>query len=213
MYQPSGPRHRTLATAIAAGAERRRFDMQQKFNSTRAAGPYRTRMAMLDPGCRTPTRPNLNQTSSPSMMTRLCRHKGKAFDMRKQQSIWRLCSASPCATSTIRLSNLSTQLATGVEVGPTMPAWGSMKVRGVRGAVVADCATSPHLARSHHQRNHLISAANTALQSLSDKAAQVQSARGRHPQNPDRSGQTYRQRTLSRTVLDRRILNTQVGDR
>src|SRR6266581_833611 len=110
-----------------------------------------------------------------------------------------------------QLSDLSTQLSTGLK----STNYAGMGVNeGFAVAARSQLANITAFAGTMTNVNTIISAANTALQSLSDTGGQVQSAAAASPQNLTSSGQTIGQQNaqseLSSIVG---ILNTQVGDR
>jgi flagellar hook-associated protein 3 FlgL len=112
---------------------------------------------------------------------------------------------------TNQLSNLSTQLSTGVK-STNYAGMGTSE--GFAIAARSQLANISAFGDTMTNVNTIISAANTALQSLSDTAGQVQSNAAASPQNLTSTGQTIGQQNaqseLSSIVG---ILNTQVGDR
>jgi len=112
---------------------------------------------------------------------------------------------------TNQLSNLSTQLSTGVK-STNYAGMGTSE--GFAIAARSQLANISAFGDTMSNVNTIISAANTALQSLSDTAGQVQSNAAASPQNLTSTGQTIGQQNaqseLSSIVG---ILNTQVGDR
>jgi flagellar hook-associated protein 3 FlgL len=110
-----------------------------------------------------------------------------------------------------QLTNLSTELSTGVK----SQTYAGMGVNeGFAIAARAQLANISAFTTTITNVNTIISAANTALQSLSETANSVQSSAAATPQNLSSSGQTIAQQNaqsqLSSIVG---ILNTQVGDR
>ena len=110
-----------------------------------------------------------------------------------------------------QLSNLSTQLSTGVK----STNYAGMGVNeGFAVAARSQLANISAFGDTMTNVNTIIAAANTALQSLSDTGGQVQSNAAASPQNLTSTGQTVGQQNaqseLSSIVG---ILNTQVGDR
>src|SRR6266436_6684768 len=110
-----------------------------------------------------------------------------------------------------QLSDLSTQLSTGLK----STNYAGMGVNeGFAVAARSQLANISAFGGTMTNVNTIISAANTALQSLSDTGGQVQSAAAASPQNLTSTGQTVGQQNaqseLSSIVG---ILNTQVGDR
>ncbi len=110
-----------------------------------------------------------------------------------------------------QLSNLSTQLSTGLK----STNYAGMGVNeGFAVAARAQLANISAFGGTMTNVNTIISAANTALQSLSDTGGQVQSAAAASPQNLTGSGQTIgQQNAQSQLSSIVGILNTQVGDR
>src|ERR1700748_3188966 len=110
-----------------------------------------------------------------------------------------------------QLSDLSTQLSTGVK-STNYAGMGTSE--GFAIAARSQLANISAFGDTMTNVNTIISAANTALQSLSDTAGQVQSNAAASPQNLTSTGQTIGQQNaqseLSSIVG---ILNTQVGDR
>jgi flagellar hook-associated protein 3 FlgL len=110
-----------------------------------------------------------------------------------------------------QLTNLSTELSTGVKsqnyAGMGVNEGFAIAARSQLSNISAFTTTMTNV-------NTIISAANTALQSLSDTASSVQSSAAATPQNLNSSGQTIAQQNagseLSSIVG---ILNTQVGNR
>jgi flagellar hook-associated protein 3 FlgL len=110
-----------------------------------------------------------------------------------------------------QLTNLSTELSTGVKAqnyaGMGVNEGFAIAARSQLSNISAFTTTMTNV-------NTIISAANTALQSLSQTASSVQSSAAATPQNLNSSGQTIAQQNagseLSSIVG---ILNTQVGDR
>src|SRR5271154_1708173 len=110
-----------------------------------------------------------------------------------------------------QLTNLSTELSTGVKsqtyAGMGVNEGFAIAARSPLSNISAFTTTMTNV-------NTIISAANTALQSLSQTVSSVQSSAAANPQNLSSSGQTIAQQNagseLSSIVG---ILNTQVGDR
>jgi flagellar hook-associated protein 3 FlgL len=110
-----------------------------------------------------------------------------------------------------QLSNLSTQLSTGVK-STNYAGMGTSE--GFAIAARSQLANISAFGDTMTNVNTIISAANTALQSLSDTGGQVQSSAASSPQNLTGSGQTIgQQNALSELSSIVGILNTQVGDR
>jgi flagellar hook-associated protein 3 FlgL len=110
-----------------------------------------------------------------------------------------------------QLSNLSTQLSTGVK-STNYAGMGTSE--GFAIAARSQLANISAFGDTMTNVNTIISAANTALQSLSDTGGQVQSSAAASPQNLTGSGQTIgQQNALSELSSIVGILNTQVGDR
>jgi hypothetical protein len=110
-----------------------------------------------------------------------------------------------------QLSNLSTELSSGVK----SPTYAGMGVdEGFAIAARSQLANISAFTDTMTNVNTVISAANTALQSISSTTGNVQSAAAASPQNLTSSGQTIGQQSatsdLSALVG---ILNTQVGNR
>jgi flagellar hook-associated protein 3 FlgL len=110
-----------------------------------------------------------------------------------------------------QLSNLSTQLSTGLK----STNYAGMGVNeGFAVAARSQLANITAFGDTMTNVNTIISAANTALQSLSDTGGQVQSAAAGTPQNLTSAGQTIgQQNAQSQLSSIVGILNTQVGDR
>jgi hypothetical protein len=110
-----------------------------------------------------------------------------------------------------QLSNLSTQLSTGVK----SPNYAGMGVdEGFAIAARAQLSNISAFGTTITNVNTIISAANTGLQSLSDIAEQVQSSASSSPQNLTSSGQTIgQQNATSELSAIVGILNAQVGNR
>jgi flagellar hook-associated protein 3 FlgL len=110
-----------------------------------------------------------------------------------------------------QLSNLSTQLSTGVK----SPNYAGMGVNeGFAIAARAQLSNISAFGTTITNVNTIISAANTGLQSLSKIADQVQSNASSSPQNLTNSGQTIgQQNATSELSAIVGILNTQVGNR
>jgi flagellar hook-associated protein 3 FlgL len=110
-----------------------------------------------------------------------------------------------------RLSDLSTQLSTGTK----STNYAGMGVdEGFAIAARSQLANISAFGDTMTNVNTIISAANTALQSLSDTGGQVQSNAAATPQNLTSTGQTIgQQNALSELSSIVGILNTQVGDR
>ncbi|HVX78090.1 MAG TPA: flagellar protein [Bradyrhizobium sp.] len=110
-----------------------------------------------------------------------------------------------------QLTNLSTQLSTGVK----STNYAGMGVN--EGFAIAARATLSNITAfgdTMTNVNTIISAANTALQSLSDIGGNIQSGASQTPQNLDDTGQTSAQESAaSQLSAIIGILNTQVGDR
>jgi flagellar hook-associated protein 3 FlgL len=110
-----------------------------------------------------------------------------------------------------QLSNLSTQLSTGAK---STNYAGMGLNEGFAIAARSQLANISAFGDTMTNVNTIIAAANTALQSLSDTASQVQSAAAATPQNLTSAGQTIgQQNALSELSSIVGILNTQVGDR
>jgi flagellar hook-associated protein 3 FlgL len=110
-----------------------------------------------------------------------------------------------------QLSNLSTQLSTGVK-STNYAGMGTSE--GFAIAARSQLANISAFGDTMTNVNTVISAANTALQSLSDTGGQVQSNAAASPQNLTSTGQTIgQQNALSELSSLVGILNTQVGDR
>jgi flagellin-like hook-associated protein FlgL len=110
-----------------------------------------------------------------------------------------------------QLSNLSTQLSTGVK-STNYAGMGTSE--GFAIAARSQLANISAFGDTMTNVNTIISAANTALQSLSDTAGQVQSSAASSTQNLTSTGQTIgQQNALSELSSIVGILNTQVGDR
>src|SRR5215831_4716468 len=110
-----------------------------------------------------------------------------------------------------QLSDLSTQLSTGTK----STNYAGMGVdEGFAIAARSQLANISAFGDTMTNVNTVISAANTALQSLSDTGGQVQSNAAATPQNLTSTGQTIgQQNALSELSSIVGILNTQVGDR
>jgi flagellar hook-associated protein 3 FlgL len=110
-----------------------------------------------------------------------------------------------------QLSDLSTQLSTGTK----STNYAGMGVdEGFAIAARSQLANISAFGDTMTNVNTIISAANTALQSLSDTGGQVQSNAAATPQNLTSTGQTIgQQNALSELSSIVGILNTQVGDR
>ena len=110
-----------------------------------------------------------------------------------------------------QLADLSTQLSSGVK----SPIYAGMGVNeGFAIAARSQLANISAFSDTMTNVNTIISAANTALQSLSQIAGQVQSNASATPQNLTSDGQTIgQQNALSELSAMVGILNTQVGDR
>jgi flagellar hook-associated protein 3 FlgL len=110
-----------------------------------------------------------------------------------------------------QLSDLSTQLSTGLK----STKYAGMGVNeGFAVAARSQLANISAFGNTMTNVNTIIGAANTALQSLSDTAGQVQSNAAASPQNLTSTGQTIgQQNALSELSSIVGILNTQVGDR
>ena len=110
-----------------------------------------------------------------------------------------------------QLSDLSTQLSTGTK----STNYAGMGVdEGFAIAARSQLANISAFGDTMTNVNTIISAANTALQSLSDTGGQVQSNAAASPQNLTSTGQTIgQQNALSELSSIVGILNTQVGDR
>jgi flagellar hook-associated protein 3 FlgL len=110
-----------------------------------------------------------------------------------------------------QLTNLSTQLSTGVK----SQTYAGMGVNeGFAVAARAQLANISAFTTTITNVNTIISGANTALQSLSDTASSVQSAAAETPQNLSSSGQTVAQQSAASELSSIvGILNTQIGDR
>ena len=110
-----------------------------------------------------------------------------------------------------QLSDLSTQLSTGTKSAN----YAGMGVdEGFAIAARSQLANISAFGDTMTNVNTIISAANTALQSLSDTGGQVQSNAAATPQNLTSTGQTIgQQNALSELSSIVGILNTQVGDR
>jgi flagellin-like hook-associated protein FlgL len=110
-----------------------------------------------------------------------------------------------------QLTNLSTQLSTGVK-SQTYAGMGINE--GFAVAARAQLSNISAFTTTITNVNTIISAANTALQSLSDTASSVQSSAAATPQNLSSSGQTIAQQNAASELSSIvGILNTQVGDR
>jgi hypothetical protein len=110
-----------------------------------------------------------------------------------------------------QLTNLSTQLSTGVKstnyAGMGANEGFAIAARSTLSSITAFGDTMTNV-------NTIISAANTALQSLSDLAGNIQSGASQNPQNLDSTGQTASQESAASELSALiGILNTQVGDR
>jgi flagellar hook-associated protein 3 FlgL len=110
-----------------------------------------------------------------------------------------------------QLTNLSTELSTGVK----SQTYAGMGVNeGFAVAARAQLSNISAFTTTMTNVNTIISAANTALQSLSDTASSVQSSAAATPQNLTSSGQTIAQQNAASQLSSIvGILNTQVGDR
>jgi flagellar hook-associated protein 3 FlgL len=110
-----------------------------------------------------------------------------------------------------QLTNLSTELSTGVK----SQTYAGMGVNeGFAVAARAQLANISAFTTTITNVNTIISAANTALQSLSQTASTVQSSAAATPQNLNSSGQTIAQQNAASQLSSIvGILNTQVGDR
>ena len=110
-----------------------------------------------------------------------------------------------------QLTDLSTQLSSGVK----STTYAGMGVNeGFAIAARAQLANITAFGDTMTNVNTIINAANTALQSLSETAGQMQSAAAATPQNLTSSGQTIgQQNALSQLSSIVGMLNTQVGDR
>jgi flagellar hook-associated protein 3 FlgL len=110
-----------------------------------------------------------------------------------------------------QLTNLSTQLSTGVK----STNYAGMGVNeGFAVAARSQLANISAFGTTMTNVNTIIAAANTALQSLSETAGNVQSSAAAAPQNLTSAGQTIgQQNALSELSSIVGILNTQVGDR
>jgi flagellar hook-associated protein 3 FlgL len=110
-----------------------------------------------------------------------------------------------------QLSNLSTQLSTGVK-STNYAGMGTSE--GFAIAARSQLANISAFGDTMTNVNTIISSANTALQSLSETDGQVQSNAAASPQNLTSTGQTIgQQNALSELSSIVGILNTQVGDR
>jgi flagellar hook-associated protein 3 FlgL len=110
-----------------------------------------------------------------------------------------------------QLSNLSTQLSTGVK-STNYAGMGTSE--GFAIAARSQLANISAFGDTMTNVNTIISSANTALQSLSETGGQVQSNAAASPQNLTSTGQTIgQQNALSELSSIVGILNTQVGDR
>src|SRR5215475_14228238 len=110
-----------------------------------------------------------------------------------------------------QLADLSTQLSTGVK---STNYAGMGLNEGFAIAARSQLANISAFGDTMTNVNTIIASANTALQSLSDTADQVQSAAAATPQNLTSAGQTIgQQNTQSELSSIVGILNTQVGDR
>ena len=110
-----------------------------------------------------------------------------------------------------QLTNLSTELSTGVK----SQTYAGMGVNeGFAVAARAQLSNISAFTTTMTNVNTIISAANTALQSLSQTASSVQSSAAATPQNLTSSGQTIAQQNAASQLSSIvGILNTQVGDR
>jgi flagellar hook-associated protein 3 FlgL len=110
-----------------------------------------------------------------------------------------------------QLTNLSTQLSTGLK----STNYAGMGVNeGFAVAARSQLANISAFGTTMTNVNTIIAAANTALQSLSETAGNVQSSAAAAPQNLTSAGQTIgQQNALSELSSIVGILNTQVGDR
>ena len=110
-----------------------------------------------------------------------------------------------------QLADLSTQLSSGVK----SPVYSGMGVNeGFAIAARSQLANITAFGDTMTGVNTIINAANTALQSLSQTAGQMQSAASASPQNLTASGQTIgQQNALSQLSSIVGMLNTQVADR
>src|ERR1700750_1020030 len=110
-----------------------------------------------------------------------------------------------------QLADLSTQLSTGVK----SPVYSGMGVNeGFAIAARSQLANITAFGSTMTSVNTIINAANTALQSLSQVAGQVQGNASATPQNLSANGQSIgQQNALSDLSAVVGILNTQVGDR
>src|ERR1700731_1423857 len=110
-----------------------------------------------------------------------------------------------------QLTNLSTELSTGVK----SQTYAGMGVNeGFAVAARAQLSNISAFTTTMTNVNTIISAANTALQSLSQTASSVQSSAAATPQNLSSSGQTIAQQNAASQLSSIvGILNTQVGDR
>ena len=110
-----------------------------------------------------------------------------------------------------QLADLSTQLSSGVKSSN----YAGMGVNeGFAIAARAQLANITAFGDTITNVNTIINAANSALQSLSQTASQMQSAAAATPQNLTANGQTIgQQNALSELTSIVGIMNTQVGDR
>src|SRR5215467_9737141 len=110
-----------------------------------------------------------------------------------------------------QLTNLSTELSSGVK----SPNYAGMGVNeGFAIAARSQLANVTAFSDTMTNVNTIIDSANTALQSLSTIAGQVQSNAASSPQNLTSTGQTIgQQNAQSELSAMVGILNTQVGDR
>src|SRR3984957_15245989 len=110
-----------------------------------------------------------------------------------------------------QLTNLSTELSTG-EKSTTYSGMGVNE--GFAIAARAQLSNITAFGTTMTNVNTIISAANTALQTISDIGGQVQSAASTTPQNIGSTGQTVAQgNAASEFSALIGVLNTQVGDR
>src|SRR5271169_1536669 len=110
-----------------------------------------------------------------------------------------------------QLTNLSTELSSGVK----STTYAGMGVNeGFAIAARAQLANISAFTTTMTNVNTIISAGNTALQSLSSTSGQVQSEAAATPQNLTSSGQTIGQQSANSELSAMvGILNTQVGNR
>jgi hypothetical protein len=120
-------------------------------------------------------------------------------------------ASSILGQSVQNISNQLTNLSTGVK----SQTYAGMGVNeGFAVAARAQLSNISAFTTTMTNVNTIISAANTALQSLSDTASSVQSSAAATPQNLTSSGQTIAQQNAASQLSSIvGILNTQVGDR